>query len=283
MTGESTVTAFAPPLSLRLNGGLRGEAYALPLAPVEDLLGVQLALKHDLELGGAHHVYTPDPIPDAGLVGVLVCANDTTHGASTYAARPDLGTALTLDWSGFNLLDLGRLEWRLRAAYGDLFDVAEYSVVTLPASDPSLPSEVHWVQFASVEGHRGRPFADTPILACLLDFELPASSEARARATLAGMDGDTAAVIRTVEASPFDAAAIRLSVNFDTPSLLELGRYAQAVELVLGGSVRVSSYRVSGDLQREGNPIRIERSFVSPADALPGWLPAPSPRIIGSG
>ena len=273
MTEEGIVTAFAPPLSLRLNGGLRGKAFALPLAPVEALLGVQLALKHDLELGGVHYIYTPDPVPVAGLVGVLACANDASHSASTYAARPDLRTALTIEWFGFNLLDLGRLEWQLRGAYGDLFDVAEYSIVTRPDSDTSLPSEVHWVQFASVDGYRGRPFADTPILACLLDFELPASIEARVRATLISLNDDTAAVLRAVEATPLGDAAVRLTVNFDTPSLLELGRYAQAVEQEHGRAVLVSSYTVSGGLQRGGHTMRIERSFVSRENALPSWLP----------
>jgi hypothetical protein len=87
------------------------------------------------------------------------------------------------------------------------------------------------------------------------------------------MNDDTAAVLRTVEAAALGDAVVRLSVNFDTPSLLELGRYAQAVERMSGRTARVSGYTVSGDMQRDGHPMRIERSFVSRENALPCWRP----------
>ena len=267
--------AFSPPLSLRLNGGLRTEPFVLPLAPVETLLGVQLALKDDLELGGAHYAYAPVPTPASGLVDVLICANDPANPSSTYAARPDLRTALVIDWFGHNLLDLGRLEWQLRAAYGDLFDVAEYSIATLPPADgtPSS-SEVHWVQHESADRHRGTPLAGTPMLACTLDFEFPAGCEGLARATLDSLNDDTVAQIRQIQAIALGDARVRLVVSFDTPSLLELGRYAQAVELACGDTARVLAYAVSGDLQRDGHLLRVERRFASRLEALPDWLAA---------
>ncbi|MFB9240307.1 hypothetical protein IV454_24010 [Massilia antarctica] len=267
--------AFPPPLSLRLNGGLRTEPFVLPLTPVETLLGVQLAPEDDLELGGAHYAYATVPTPARGLVDVLICANDPASPSSTYAARPDLLTALVIGWFGHNLLDLGRLEWQLRAAYGDLFDVAEYSIVTLPPADgaPSA-SEVHWVQHERTERHRGTPLAGTPTLACTLDVAFPAGCEGLARSTLDSLHDDTAAQIRQIQASALGDARTRLALSFDSPSLLDLGRYAQALELACGDSARVLAYAVSGDLQRDGHCLRVERRFASRLETLPDWLAA---------
>jgi hypothetical protein len=263
------MSAFTPPLSLRLNGGLRGEPFTVPLAPLETVLEVRPELAYDLELGGPHYRYAPHPLPERGLVGVLVHANAIPDFGRTYPHRPDLDLVVVIDWLGDNLLDLGRLEWRLRAAFGEPFDVAEYSVATLPRpGDPSHSSEVHWVQFAAAAGRRAVPLPDTPNLACTLEFELPEQDEFAARTAIIGLS-DTSATSPRVNAVPAGDARIRLTVSFESPSLLELGRYADAVDMALGRGGTVRGYSVYGDLQRDGTPLSLHHSVAS--HAVPGW------------
>lgn len=264
-------SAFTPPLANRLYGGLRGEFFTFPIEILEGVLGVSLKLEDDLELGGGYYGYEPYPLPDFGLTGVRLHINDIPDFGLTNETRPDLTMVLLIEYHCNNLLDLGRLEWRLRAVYGDLFDVSDYCIHTLPPPEnPSHLIDVHCVQFAAATGRRGVPQTDTPFLACRLDFELAEGDEAALRATISSLD-DTVAILRRVESIPSDDALIRLIVEFDSPSLLELGRYAQAIEVVFGDAVRILGYSVYGDLQRDGRVLCIEQAFTSRDDSLPFW------------
>jgi hypothetical protein len=260
--------AFRSPLSMRLNGGLRAAPFTLPLQPIEAQLGIKLKPRHDLEFGGAHYAYTPYPIPEVGLVGVLVHPNEIPGLGSTYAARPDLDVTVSIDWFGSNWLDLGRLEWQLRMAYGDLFDVAEYSVVSLPPpNDPSFSSQVHWVQFAAAAGLRGVPLGNTPNLVCSIDFELAESDKKSLEATIAGLN-DSAAVLRSIDSTPTSGTRLRQTVRFDSPSMLELGRYAQLIDLAFGNAVRLLGFSACGDLLRDGTNRCVESSLTSATGSI---------------
>jgi hypothetical protein len=265
---------FAPPLSFRLNGGLKRE---LPLAPLEDVFGVHLEVKDDFERGGAYHRYAPHPIPVSGLVDVLVHSNEIPNGW-TYVTRRDLEVVVIADWFNTNALDLGRLEWRLRAAYGDLFDVVAYSVVTLtPPGEPFRQPRSHWVEFAASPGHRTVPLANTPLLACTLDVEVPGHREDAARMAIAELT-DSVAVPHRVDAAPAGGARSRLTLRFDSPSLLELGRYAEAIALTAGDETRFIGYSVHGDMLRDGQHLHVEHAFPSNESAYPAWRVAERPR-----
>lgn len=256
---------------MRLKGGLRVNVFNLPITILEQVLGVRLELEDDLELGGAYYSYAPYPLSRYGLEGVRLHFNDVPDFGLTYDSRPDLIMMLSIEFCSNNLLDLGRLEWRLRAAYGDLFDVVAYSVRTQsPPDDPSGSIGGHWVQFAAAASRRGVPLGDTPVLACSVDFELAEGAEASVLAAVAGLN-DSAAVLTSTDSHSVGERRVRLSVRFDSPSLLELGRYAQLVDLAFGNAVRVLGYLVCGDLQRDGKLLRIERDFTSQADSLPFW------------
>ena len=262
-----TISAFSSHLSMRLHGGLRVSQFALPRAVLDEAFGCHLDLADDLELGGVHYRYQPYPLPQAGLVGVRLHANAIEGLGATESERPDLITVLSVDVYSTNLLDLGRLEWRLRAAFGDLFDVSEYVITARPPLSAAQPVEVHWVRFAAARQGRGLPIADTPLLHCSLGLELSCSDQAALRVAIESLSADSAAVLQNFETTRGDDDHSRLTLIFDSPSLLELGRYAQAVELSLGAPVRVLGYAVSGDLLRTGVPGRIERCFAPRATA----------------
>jgi hypothetical protein len=265
------MSLFHPPFAMRLVGGLRAPPFNLPLQPIDALLGVKLELKDDLELGGAYYAYAQSPILDAGLSGVLVQSNEVPGTGLTYQSRPDLSVIVYVDWLGNNLLDLGRLEWQLRKAYGDLYDVAEYSVVSSPLTEnPLWPREVHWVQFAAAVGHRGIPSTGTPNQACSVEFELAKGDELSVLKAVTELD-DSPALIRSADSFPTSDTHLRLTLLFDSPSLLELGRYIQVIESVFGDRVDVLSYRVIGDLLRDGSAVTLERTFTSAQEVLPGW------------
>ena len=249
-----TISAFSSHLSMSLHGGLRVSPFALPRAVLDEAFGCHLDLADDLELGGVYYCHEPYPLPQAGLVGVRLHANAIEGLGATDSERPDLITVLNVEVYSTNLLDLGRLEWQLRAAFGDLFDVSEYVITARPPISAAQPVEVHWVRFAAARQRRGLPIADTPVLHCSLGLELSRSDQAALRAAIESLSVDSAAVLRNFETTQVDDDPIRLTLSFDSPSLLELGRYAQAVELGLGASVRVLGYAVSGDLLRTEVP-----------------------------
>jgi hypothetical protein len=270
--------AFSAPLCIRLHGGLRGDPYSLPLTPLEDIFGIELKLGDDNDLGGVHYRYSPQPPPEFGPVTILVHPNEISDTEATYPERPDLGTVLRVDLFGATFLDPGRLEWSLRSAYGDLFDVCEYSAFSLPRSDaPGLPVKAHWVEFAAFPGHRSVPLADTPPLACTLDVEVPVHREDAARTGIAELT-DSVAVLRRIDAAPAGEPSTRLRLRFDSPSLLELGRYAEAIAATAGNETRFIGYSVHGDLQRNGQYLHVEHAFSSNEHAQPTWRVAGRPR-----
>ena len=265
---------FAPPLSFRLNGGLRPGAPAEPLA---QLLGVEFATKDDYDRGGAYSAYAPQPSPDRGLIGVIVHSNAVPRGL-TDPTRPDLDQIVSIDWYGENLLDLGRLDWRLHAGLGDLFDVTAYSIVTLtPRGEPYRTPQSHWVEFIATPGGRSQPEADAPPLACRLEFELPEACEAAARAVVTDLS-DSSAVLRSLTAAHADARRRRLTLQFNSPSLLDLGRYAEAIAVATRNAARVTGYAVRGDLQRDGRSAEVSQVFASKAAAKPAWRGAAQTR-----
>lgn len=263
--------AFTPPFSMSLHAGFRADASRLSVEPLTEVLGVRLELEDDLELGGAYYSYAPYPLPDSGLTGVRLRVNEIPGLGRTYDARPDLLSVLSIELCNSNLLDLGRLELQLRKAYGDLFDVAEYVVVSAPPADnPSFSPKVHSVQFEASARGRGTPIGEPPILNCSMELDLADDDQALARDTIAGMT-NSAEVLRGVNSIRIGHGRARLTLQFDLPSLLELGAYAQAVESAACSTVKTLGYSIFGDLCRDGRMVRIERAFSSPAEALPSW------------
>jgi hypothetical protein len=261
------------PLCIRLRGGLRADPYELPLKPLEALFGIKLRLSDDYDYGGVHYRYSPEPVPDVGPVTILVHPNAVSDDELTYPTRPDLDTALRVDLFGATLLDPGRLEWSLRGSYGDLYDVAEYSAFSLRPSEGSSPN-AHWVEFAGVPGGRGVPLPDTPVLACGLDAEVPASRAEAVRGAVAGLT-DAAAVLKSADLAP-GGSGTRLALRFETPSLLELGRYAEVIVLAGGDETRLIGYSVEGDVQRDGRRQRVQHVFEGAEGTRPVWRAKPA-------
>ena len=259
--------------SMRLNAGFRADAFATANAVLERELNIQLTLNLDTELGDRHYSYAPHPLPQRGVAGVNVHINDAADPRAGYMHRPDLTLVILIDLFGDNLLDLGRLDHVLRRQYEVLFDVAEYSVVTLPSSHhPTRSPDVHFVQFAA----GGVPLTDAPTLASTLELELPLSEEGAVRACLAAVDATHVAMTTAIHSTPVEDAMSRLTFEFDSPSLLALGACVQEIEDHIAGTVIVRRYGVRGDLLRNGESIEIERRFASAADAAPSWrVPAP--------
>ncbi len=256
------------PLCIRLRGGLRADPYELSLEPIERLFGIKLRLSDDNDYGGVYYRYAPEPVPEVGPVTILVHPNAISDDDLTYPTRPELGTALRVDLFGATFLDPGRLEWSLRAAYGDMFDVCEYSAFSLLTSEGSSPS-AHWVEFAGASGARGAPLPDTPILACTLETEVPASRAEAVRKDVAQLTDAAGALTSINEAS--GGTETRLALAFETPSLLELGRYAEVIARTAGEQARFIGYSVEGDLQRDGRLQRIAHRF-GPTDGTgPAW------------
>jgi hypothetical protein len=83
-----------------------------------------------------------------------------------------------------------------------------------------------------------------------------------------------AAVLRRVAVERADGDRLRLRATFETPSLLELGRYAQAAEDSFGDAVGVVGYRALGDLLGDGTTARIEHGLAGRTP--PAWRGATS-------
>ena len=149
------------------------------------------------------------------------------------------------------MLALGRLDAQLEQAYPDLYDVAEYSVASLPPPGSLAAPQVHWVAFEAAPPGRGTPLPDVPSLAGHMEFELEAVEPAAVLARLAGLSQAAHTVtpggVRT-----------RLTLQFKTRSLLDLGRWAHAAESTPDGGVTVLGYEVSGDLLHDGGRARLE-------------------------
>jgi hypothetical protein len=254
------MTAFAPPFSMRLLAGLKANALAVSIEPLERIVGVHLDLADDLELGGAFYSYAPYPLPEAGVVGVRLHLNEIPGLGLINAERPDLQSLLSIEWFGSDVVDLGRLDWQLRQVFDDLYAVAEYTVASdSPAGKASGPPLVHWVQFEASLPRQESALVDTPTLDCGMEFEL---DETRSEAALEGLAGisDAAQGMRRVDVHQ-PGGRPRLTLQFDSRSLLALGRCAEVVDSATGGASRVLGYRVSGDLLRNGSLDRIEQTF----------------------
>jgi hypothetical protein len=138
--------------------------------------------------------------------------------------------------------------------------VAEYSMTSAAAlGDPSVSPQVHWVTFEASPPGLEIALGDTPALDCIVEFELDEADPAVVLERLAGVGG-AAKAMRAVKTNRAGVRP-RFSLQFETPSLLELGRCALEVDSAAGGAVKVSRYRVSGDLLRDGSLMRIENSF----------------------
>lgn len=272
MTPIHEMRTFPPPFSMSLHAGLRADVSSLPIRLFEDVLCVRLESEDDLELGGAYYSYAPYPLPDSGLAGVRLHLNNIPGLGLTYKTRPDLLFVLSIELRSSNLLDLGRLAWQLRKAYGDLFDVADYAVMSTPPPDNlSVAPEVHYVQFEPSAGGPGAPLGDPSTLHCSIEFGVAAEhDQAPVRGVITAMRGSSE-LLRDVTSFQVEHSNEHLSIQFDSTSLLELGMCAQAVESVPGIGLRVLRYTVSGDLLRDGSMVRVERSFASLTEALPGW------------
>jgi hypothetical protein len=264
---------FSPPLLLRLNGGLRDAPLDDPHAPLETVLGVQMKMRDDQELGGTYYSYTPQPTPASGLIDALVHDNEVYGRGPTSPSRPDLESIVRVDWYGTNLLDLGRLEWDLRAAYGDLFDVLDYAVLSLPRpDDPTHAIDIHRVEFAASPGHNAVPLPDAPALACCVEVELAADEERVARAVLESPIESSASAF-TVRVHRVGDARARLTLEFTSPSLLDPGRFVRALE-VSCRTLKVIGYSAEGDLQRDGKTVRIGQQLADGEGTLPAWRSA---------
>ena len=267
------------PLYMSLISGLRVDVFDFPIEIIEQALGIELELMDDLELGGANYSYAPYPLPQFGLLNVRLHDNDVPDLGLTIEDRPDLVTWMSIQFSSSNLLDLGRLEWRIRAALGDLFDVVEYSFQTLPpAKDPSQTVSLHRVTFEAVQHRRSVPVRDATNLDCKIDFELAEGDQASLQATISGLV-DSGAVMQSFDLTPTSNNHLRQTFCFHSPSILDLGRYAQAVSLTFGDRVKILGYSVCGDLQHDGKMLRIEHTFGSAADAIPFWEADPNPNF----
>jgi hypothetical protein len=263
--GETSVFQSGS-LSMRLNGGLRQGSMLSAAAVLQSELGVPLELELDEELGGRHYRYAPHPLPSCGVAGVSVHANAIPEGGFRYRHRPDLQLVVLVDLFGSNLLDPGRLDRLLRDAFGDRFDVAEYSIAALPTSgEPLGTTPVHYVEFEAGE----RAVADTPRQSCKLEIALSGSAELIARAQIASLRpslGDA-----ELRLGPLSGGMSLLTVEYESPSLLGLGACVQQLEQACGAAVHVRRYRARGDLLRDGRSLTVEQSFDASADAIPCW------------
>jgi hypothetical protein len=249
---------FAPPFSMRLLGGFRANAFDLPLEPLERIINVRLELADDLELGGAYYSYAPYPPPETGLAGVRLHVNEIRGLGMTNAARPDLLCLLLIELGGDDLLALGRLDCGLEAAYGEVYGVAEYSLAGLgPPGDPASAPQIHWVQFEASLLTPARPRPDTPALDCLMEFKLGMADPQPVMERLAAIS-EPAQGMRRIDLRRPDG---HLTLQFDSRSLLALGRCAEAVESAAGGASKVLGYQVTGDLLRNGSLDSIEHTF----------------------
>src|SRR5262245_66478322 len=65
-----------PVLSIHFDTGLRSRTELNVRGDLEDLLGVRLVFKRDLEPGGASYEYAPYPVPEYGLTDISVRLNE---------------------------------------------------------------------------------------------------------------------------------------------------------------------------------------------------------------
>ncbi len=253
--GEAPLSDFDLPLAVRLLGGFREPMDRLPLRPLGRLLGVRLNPLRDERTGEALG-HQPEP-PETGTASILLEPNEAPDGSLGDPARPDLESLLRIDLRGASFLDPGRLDWSLRARYGDLFDIREYAVFSqLHADTPA-----HWVAFSRSPGNAAAPAAGSPELACTLRLDLPSRRAEAASAALASEDGADLRLERQVA-----ARRTRLTLTFDTRSLLTLGRLAEIARLAAGRTARVLGYTIDGDLTRNGRPTRVGHTLQEPRE-----------------
>jgi hypothetical protein len=92
-----------------------------------------------------------------------------------------------------------------------------------------------------------------------MEFELDEADPQPVLERLVGLANVVPGVRRVDSRQP--GGRPRLTLQFDSRSLLALGRCAEVVDSAAGGASRVLGYRVSGDLLRTGSPDRIEQTF----------------------
>jgi hypothetical protein len=271
-------SAPAPSADAEFLMTLRAGVDAADLAEAKDLVRAALGVTEPFvfrEDGGVYYAYEPNPAPQDGIGGAHVYE----EAAPQFTAEIDL--------VGRNLLLLGRTAIALAEAGASVSryvvaprspgaggDLWRAHVLDLPPGHrPSADVRYRGPLAATA---RGRP---APVLSCLLVLAVQAdgtASAAAAAARLFGLEleqgydpdvidsygavaGDAAVAVdsgRTIWGELFsgrDTAAV-LRLAWQTPSLLDLGAVAMAVERNLGLATAVLAYRAVGDLVRDGVP-----------------------------
>jgi hypothetical protein len=261
---------------MHFDAGLRSRTELNVRGDLEDLLGVRLVFKRDLEPGGASYEYTPYPVPEYGLTDISVRLNE--DWVSDGSGPAGLFCLVSTGWRGDNLLDLGRLHRLMQSRFGDRHQAVGYVLIVSPEAAVPLLDRVQRFEF---DWDRESQQATAPCLQTVLEFGLPEQDVAAVHSELDSAVVDPVIRLRALQltlapsrSGPMrteNDAFARFRLAFETPSLLDLGCLVEALEARWAEALTIVTYRVHGSLIQGGPEFCFERWFKSAQDLVPAW------------